>query len=85
MESYQISNISFSPCVFVVFLQVTTQSLSRANMREAIPEVDTVKDEVFACESDCKLRVKVIAELKCYELKLNTVQRATVYCNWTVH
>ena len=69
----------------MVFLQVTTQSLSRATMKEAIPEVDTVKDEVIACESDCKLRVKVIAELKCYELKLNTVQRATVYCNWTVH
>ena len=53
MESYQISNISFSPCVFVVFLQVTTQSLSRATLKEAIPEVDTVKDEVIASESDC--------------------------------
>ena len=53
VESYQISNISFSPCVFVVFLQVTTQSLSRATLKEAIPEVDTVKDEVIASESDC--------------------------------
>ena len=37
----------------MVFLQVTTQSLSRAIMKKAIHEVDTVKDEVIASESDC--------------------------------
>ena len=67
----------------MVFLQVTTQSLSRATMKEATPKVDTVKDEVIACESDCKLRVKVIAELKCYELKLNTVQWCIVMGQYT--